>query len=363
MLIEISNKLKKAYPNAKISRFHKDLFAVLDTASNMNPEDLLERIKEPFTVLSKYEPTTQKLSASLGVVYLADIGTNNGSTVIKNAELALELAKEAGTESIHYFTKESSERRLARVKMLHELRTDFHANRLQVFYQPQYDLHSGKLIGAEALMRWRNRDGVFVPPDVFIPLAEQSKLINEMGTWVLKKALIDSVTIRSKFEGKFIMAVNVSVGQFSESDFVDTVRNTLNEVGVHANTLELEITESVASLKLSDLQAKLNILRSMGVCTALDDFGTGFSSLSYLDTLSLDKLKIDKSFVKNIHKVDTRIVDLIIMIGVRFGMQVIAEGVETIEDRDALLGMGCDQAQGYFYGKPIPLSEFMEKYL
>jgi EAL domain-containing protein (putative c-di-GMP-specific phosphodiesterase class I) len=204
-------------------------------------------------------------------------------------------------------------------------------------------------------MRWRDEKGNFIPPDRFIPIAEQSGLINGMGRWVMRSALRTLRRLCDAGWNDLRMAVNVSVVQFQSDDFVESVARAIEDTGVAPVQIELEITESVAMTSAAEVEARLDALKALGVTIAIDDFGTGFSSLSYLDRLPLDRLKIDRSFVNNIGNGEegARITEMIIGLGHKLDMTLIAEGVEDESQLRLLAALGCQEAQGYLFGKPM----------
>jgi EAL domain-containing protein (putative c-di-GMP-specific phosphodiesterase class I) len=244
--------------------------------------------------------------------------------------------------------------------MLAELHIAFDLQHLCMVYQPQIELVSGRLIGLEALMRWRRDDGQMVSPDRFIPVAEQSGLIVAMGEWALNQ----SCALMKQLIGSGLapqrMAVNVSVEQFKSPDFFDAVMNALRCTALDGSRLELEITESVAMLGSEHVKAQLNRLREQGIAIAIDDFGTGYSSLSYLEQLPLDRMKIDKAFVRQLGPHGSpRIAEMIVKLGRTLGLQVLAEGIEDRTAWDALQAMGCQEGQGYFISRPLESAKLL----
>ena len=237
---------------------------------------------------------------------------------------------------------------------------DFHRG-LKVHYQPQVDSRDGSLTGAEALLRWRRTDGGMVPPDDFIPLAEYTGLIIEIGAWVFREACEQLMYWRDEGEDKLVMAVNVSALQFRQDGFVEMIRNTLDQTGAPADRIELEITESVAMEEVDKVVEQLEALRALGVRIALDDFGCGFSSLSSLTRLPIDRLKVDRSFVAQLTDENARsgIVQTILRLAQGSGMAAIAEGVETTEQAALLQSMGCVEMQGFLFGRPMAPDEFL----
>jgi EAL domain-containing protein (putative c-di-GMP-specific phosphodiesterase class I) len=249
----------------------------------------------------------------------------------------------------------------ARVQLLQELRSAFERERLFVVYQPQMALGSRQLIGVEALLRWRTDDGQFVAPAQFIPLAESSGLIVSLGEWVLRSACRDLQRIIQHSGQPLRMAVTVSVAQFRQADFLSTLERALEESGIDPTLLELEITESVAMLDATFMIDLLNRIKGLGVSLAVDDFGTGFSSLSYLERLNVDRLKIDLSFVRQMEQSDgsKRIVETIIQLGRSLQLELIAEGIEQESQATSLTQMGCHEGQGYLFAKPLELAALL----
>ena len=271
-----------------------------------------------------------------------------------NASIALKKAKESYRGRFCLFCEEMNAQLTARLKTINELHTALDRNELFLLYQPQVDYKTQQIIGVEALVRWQKNDGTLVYPLDFIEAAEDSGLIVPIGLWILKTAIAQSLQWKS--EGYNIrMAVNVSPRQMSEDDFVDKAIGVIKELGMTPTELELEITETTAVKNTDDLIKKLTQLRHAGVQIAIDDFGTGYSSLSYLQKLPVDRLKIDGSFIRNIDtsEEDACIAEMIINMGHKLNLEVIAECVETHLHQKVLIELGCDEAQGYLYEKPI----------
>ena len=246
-----------------------------------------------------------------------------------------------------------------RLNMIRQLRNDFANNCLELWYQPQLSLTTGKVIGAEALLRWRTADGKFVSPAVFIPLAEYSGLIIEIGDWVITQACKQLKILEEDFSDLSI-SVNVSIPQFRQDNFVDNIINTMTQHGIKPNKLELEITENILMDEPQIIIDALTKLKAQGISIALDDFGTGFSSLSYLQKLPLDRLKVDRAFVTDINKEGQSVIaETIINLGQKMQLKVIAEGIEEIEQQERLIELGCDEVQGFYYAKPMPGEEFI----
>ena len=244
--------------------------------------------------------------------------------------------------------------------MIRQLRDDFGERKLQLWYQPQIDLVTQEIIGMEALLRWPSSDGGFVSPAVFVPLAEYSGLIIDIGAWVMQEAC---EKLRLLTEANFIglrMAVNVSMPQFRDPAFIDLVKKAITDNSLAPDCIELEITESIVMDEPQLVVDALHELKEFGVKVALDDFGTGFSSMSYLQQLPLDRLKVDRAFVNEISPNKSAfIAETIVTLGAKLGLRTIAEGIEKPEQANFLLKLGCDEAQGFMYAKPMPFDDLL----
>jgi EAL domain-containing protein (putative c-di-GMP-specific phosphodiesterase class I) len=253
------------------------------------------------------------------------------------------------------------EKTLWRLGMIRQLRTDFAQNRLELWYQPQLNLKTGRVVGAEALLRWRTSDGRFISPATFIPLAEYSGLIIDIGQWVLEESCRQINKLEAAGFPDVSISVNVSIPQFRRVGFVESVKKTLESYKVPTYKVELEITENILMDDPQVVIDALTKLKALGIHIALDDFGTGFSSLSYLQKLPLDRLKVDRSFINDITENSKAVIaDTIIELGKKMGLKVIAEGIEEKYQQDYLLAIGCDDVQGFYYAKPLPEKEFLE---
>lgn len=231
---------------------------------------------------------------------------------------------------------------------------------LVAHYQPQFNMDAG-LFGAELLVRWQHPTMGMVSPDRFIPVAEDIGVIVDIGRWVLETACLQlKAWEREPALSHLVIAVNVSAKDFRQEGYVDVVRQVLERTGARAQQIKIELTESVLAVDVDDVVAKMLRLKALGLSFSLDDFGTGFSSLSYLQRMPLDQLKIDKSFVRDVttNTNDASIVRAVIALGQGLGISVIAEGVETPAQRDFLSSHGCEHFQGYLYGRPLPVEDF-----
>ena len=369
ILRAVGKRLTASLPeSAVIARTGEDEFSIMYplTDSDENQRGFAEKIQqairaEPFKVFNE----SFQIRSSIGVSLFPDDAIDPDQ-VLKNADIALNRAKEDGRDCIREYLEDFDKAVQARFLMLRDLRDAMEKDQLSLYLQPQLDLKSGKVIGAEALLRWFKPDsskdgGRMVSPVEFIPVAEQSGLIVPIGEWVLKTACKKAKTLFD--EGHPVrIAVNVSGVQFQQSDLVGLTRSVLEETGLRPDLLELEVTESAFMDDIQHTIQTLKDLNALGVELAIDDFGTGYSSLSYLRQFPIDRLKIDQSFIRNAltNNDDMAIARTIIGLGRSLNLKVIAEGVETREHEAFLLAEGCDEVQGYRYSKPVPFEQFRD---
>jgi diguanylate cyclase (GGDEF)-like protein len=298
-------------------------------------------------------------SACIGIILFQD-SHDSADELLKRSDLAMHRAKEQGRNSVCFFDPAMETRLAARAGLQSDLRRAVLQQEFELHYQPQLD-RNGFVIGAEALLRWPHPTRGMVPPNEFIPLAEEAALIIDLGYWVLQTACAELAEWhRCPGLERLNLAVNVSMRQFLDPQFVGLVEKVLRETGADSNRLKLEITESFVMEKTADTIAKMTQLRAFGVGFSMDDFGTGYSSLSQLKRLPLDQLKIDQSFVHDVLKdvTDASIVRTIIALSRTLNLSVIAEGVETQGQRDFLEKEGCYAYQGYLYSPALPAPEF-----
>ena len=343
-------------PAAYIARLSGDAFAVVGQREAVTAEAIGRCFAEPFSLMG----IRQSVSASAGIVFL-NAGFRPGAEYVQDAYLALKRAKAAGLAQIVTYTADLANEVRSRARLLDDLRRAFEGHRLHLVYQPQIDLATSRVIGAETLLRWRLPDGTMIPPDRFIPLAEQSGLIIDIGHWLLREAMLALHRLRAAGAPNLRMAVNVSPIELRRPDFADSVLQILSETATPADALELEITESVAVGGLAAAIETLAALRASGITVAIDDFGTGYSSLSYLERLPADRLKIDRSFVQGLERGQgaARIPRTIIALGRELGLRVIAEGVENESVALAVRALGCHEAQGYHFARPMIEADFV----
>ncbi|RVT86437.1 putative bifunctional diguanylate cyclase/phosphodiesterase [Inhella crocodyli] len=343
---------------SEMARISADTFGVMGPEALVDAERISEAFTEPFVVSGE----RLQLSATTGLVRLID-SSSLGSELLLDAHIALKRAKQMQRGTAQYFSAEMGVDARERFKLLKGLRASFEARRLFVVYQPQVDLATRQAIAVEALLRWRTEDGQFVPPDQFIPLAEQSGLIVAIGEFVLRTSCHQIKRLRDLGHAQLRMAVNISMAQFRHPRFISTLQAALRDAELEGNALELEITESMAMDDLDMVLHMLAEIRATGATVAIDDFGTGFSSLSQLRQLQVERLKIDRTFVnESSTAAGSTIAGMVVNLGHTLGMRVIAEGIETEEQAQQLLALGCQEGQGYLFARPMP-SELLEGWL
>ena len=302
------------------------------------------------------------VTSSLGISVFPDNGADP-ETLVKNADAAMYCAKDKGRNSFQFFTQDMNERAMERLTLENSLRLALERGELSLVYQPQVDLASGRIIGAEALLRWRHPELGQVPPKKFIPIAENSGLILPFGEWVLKTACAQARQWQDQGLPALPVAVNVSAVQFRQERFLEMVRKALDQTGLAPQYLELELTESLLLSNADLTKSVLRELEGMGLRLSIDDFGTGYSSLGYLRHFPFYKLKIDRCFIQNIPAGtdNAAITSAIINMARSLNLKVLAEGVETEEQLFFLRERRCDEVQGYYFSRPLPAEEFAEK--
>mgnify|MGYP001267342866 CR=1 FL=1 len=346
-----------------VARLGGDEFAIMIESLDGEPERVLRnlerraiRVIDILARPSMLDGEEIYITASIGISLL-DRDLLHPEDAIKHAETAMYQAKESGGNTYRFYDPEMQIRLENRVALENALRQSIDQQQLQLHYQIQVD-EADRVTGLEALLRWAHPEWGLMPPAQFIPLAEESGLIVPIGHWTLETACRQLASWRSNSgRRELTIAVNVSARQFRQADFVDQVRATLNKTGADPRRLKLELTESTILEDIETAIARMHELRALGISFSMDDFGTGYSSLQYLKRLPLDQIKIDQSFVRDIlsDSNDLVIVQTIIVMGHALGLQVIAEGVESREQRDLLLANECRAFQGYLFGKPKPL--------
>lgn len=343
-----------------VSRLGSDLFAVrvgngIDLPGiEITCTDLLVLLSKPYFI----EGHTLFLTACAGAS-LYPLQADTAHALLLNAEAALHHSKSNGPGSQCLFDVAMSQQVVRRLQIHNALHSALELGELQVYYQPQVGVEDGNLVGFEALIRWKHPVLGWVSPSEFIPIAEESGLIVRIGEWVMRTAASQAALWLAKGFSHFRMAVNLSVRQFVAGNLPELVRSVLMETGLPTGVLELEVTESLALESVASTLSTLHACKALGVKLAMDDFGTGYSSLAYLKRYPLDCLKIDQTFVRNITQDvgDAAITRAIVAMAHSFGMSVIAEGVETMEQLNFLRTLGCEEFQGYLFSKPVPADQ------
>ncbi|MGZ4030766.1 MAG: bifunctional diguanylate cyclase/phosphodiesterase [Tumebacillaceae bacterium] len=361
-LQQVAIRLADCLPDGgTISRHGGDEFTLIlpHVGEMREAEEVAERIIE--TMTDPYHLLGHELfsSISIGISMYPSDG-DDLDTLIKNADMAMFLAKEQGGNNFKIYNTKLNESAHERMVLETKLRKAVERGELQLNYQPKLDLATNRITGMETLVRWNNPDLGFISPGVFIPVAEETGLIVEIGEWVLRTACAQNKAWQDAGYAPLRVAVNLSARQFVNHDLVQTVRNVLQETGLDPNWLELEITESILMQNTEEIIATLHVFKQMGIQIAIDDFGTGYSSLSYLKRFPIDSLKIDQSFVRDITDDlnDAEIATAIISLGHSLNLKVIAEGVETTAQQNFLVGKLCDEMQGYLFSRPLTTGDF-----
>ncbi len=362
LLEVVAHKLQSRLREGDIvTRLGGDEFAViLENIAHENDvariaKELLHSISTPCKLSNSLEI---HIDSSAGIA-LAPKNGNSVEELLQHADSALYQAKNDGHALYRYYTDKMTLTALKRIQYENRLRNALKNNELEVYYQPQVHIQSGKIVGAEALLRWNDPNEGIIPPDIFIPIAEESGLIHEIGKWVLEETCKQGKKWLDE-NHRLTLAVNVSANQVKYQNLPKIVSEALDKSGFSADKLELEITESSIMQREEDAVTMLHALRAKGIRLAIDDFGTGYSSLAYLKRFPIDVLKIDKSFIDDIpyEKDGIAIVTAIIEMGKALGYEVLAEGTEYIEQIEFLKEKGCNMYQGYFKSKPLRVAEF-----
>jgi diguanylate cyclase (GGDEF)-like protein/PAS domain S-box-containing protein len=303
------------------------------------------------------------IDGSIGISIYPEDG-EDAETLIKNADTAMYHAKESGRNNFQFFKTEMNLRAVERQSLEGNLRRAIEREEFLLHYQPKVNLTTGEITGVEALIRWHQPERGLVAPSQFVPIAEDSGLIVQIGRWVLREACRQARAWQDAGLPRLSVAVNVSAVEFREKGFVESVRTILAEAGLQARYLELELTEGVLMEHAEATTCVLQELKAMGLCLAVDDFGMGFSSLSYLTKFPIDALKIDQSFVRQVTATpnETSVVTAIISMGQSLRLRIIAEGVETREEMEFLQAHRCDEAQGFYFSRPM-LPDMLAKFL
>ncbi|RCK30711.1 diguanylate cyclase [Thalassospira lucentensis MCCC 1A00383 = DSM 14000] len=363
MIQEMGQRLSRIIRDSDTAaRLGGDEFAIIQT-DVQNIEDtivlaqrIIDELCQPFDCRGIRLHST----ASVGITLFPEDG-ENPEQLVKNADMAMYAAKAEGRNNYRFFLPSMHERVKERKTIEEDLRNALEHDQLELYYQPKIDCRTERVVGAEALVRWHHPDRGLIMPGEFISVAEECGLINRLGAWVLEKACKQTQIWRDTTLPGLRIAVNLSPAQFQDAELVSSVTRIVKDTAMPEGTLELEITESILMNNPEKAVSTLKELKALGVMIAIDDFGTGYSSLNYLKRFPVSSIKIDQSFVNDIHvDVDDKaIVDAVIGLGHSLNLEVVAEGVEEVEQLNYLREKGCDFIQGYLYSKPLPADTFV----
>ncbi|WP_447892123.1 putative bifunctional diguanylate cyclase/phosphodiesterase [Pseudomonas marginalis] len=364
VLQQVSQSLVAAVRESdSVFRYGSDEFVILlnDVQHPQQTQHIAQKVLQAISVTRHVAGHDLSVTASLGI----SIYPNDSSTaveLIKHAETAMHTTKERGPDDLSFYTEDMNLRARHQQNLESAIRQALEHNEFALHYQPKLDLKTGRILGAEALIRWFQPRSGWVHPADFIPVAEDSGLIVPLTQWVLRHACEQAQAWRTMGLAPLRISVNISAIDFRQREFVDNLAAILKQTGLPPNQLELEITESVLMQNVDETVDILNRIKAMGVRLALDDFGTGYSSLSYLRRFPIDVLKIDQSFVRGLHEnsQDAQLISAIIGMGKSLELNIIAEGVETVEQLNFLRAQHCEEGQGFLFSKAVPAKDFAQ---
>lgn len=367
VLLMVATRLKKIFRNGElISRVGGDEFTLIaeDVQSQSNAALIAQRILQELSAPFQIEDNEIEVQCSIGICLFPHQNANT-TQLIKQADTAMYAAKAGGKNNFQLFDSDFTKETTRLFVIEKHLRSAIRNKELSLNYQPQYDMQTGSVIGAEVLLRWNSKELGPISPAVFIPICETMGLIEQVGYWVLDN-VCQQISVWKKFSSTpCIMSVNASRLQLEKPDFVKNVVACLDKHKIAGSQIEIEVTENAFTSSERVMIKNLDALRKIGCKIAIDDFGTGYSSLSNLQTLPLDRLKIDSSFVEKIEydQNAVTIASAVVSLSKSLGLEIIAEGVETKEQARELMKMGCIQAQGYYYGRPVEAALFNSQHL
>ncbi|RKD27136.1 PAS domain S-box protein [Ammoniphilus oxalaticus] len=365
VLTEVGKRIKQSIrSNDLLARMGGDEFTVMLTniTDMKEAEQVAKRILDSFQKPIKIGKKKHTITCSLGISFFPSDG-KSAEELIKRADMALYAVKDQGRNGYLFFDSEMEQRSLERILLEYELKKAIELEQFYMDYQPKVDLSTGCLVGMEALVRWKHPELGRIAPNKFIPVAEDTGLIVPLGEWIMRRGCEQAVEWQRAGYPPVKLSINLSVRQLFEPDLLPQIKAVLKDTGLEPQWLEFEVTESVFA-DLEDASIILQQIRALGIHISMDDFGTGYSSFSYLQHLPIDTLKIDPSFVRDIHlkKESQAIVKGILSIAETLNLNVIAEGIETIEQLTVLSEDGCSQGQGYLFSRPLSSQQF-ENYL
>jgi diguanylate cyclase (GGDEF)-like protein/PAS domain S-box-containing protein len=364
LLSEVATRLQQCLRQCDtISRQGGDEFAILlpDLTSSDDATRVAQRMLDAMIQPLRLDGRELNITCSIGISLYPRDGRTSES-LLKNADIALYRAKDMGRNNYQFYLSGGTMLSRERLNLETDLRHAMNRRQLELYYQPKWDFRTDAITGAEALIRWNHPDLGLVSPVRFIPIAEESGLVLPMGEWILRAAVSEIGQLHKEGFPGLRIAVNLSGRQFRQTDLKDRVREALTTSGFDPACLELELTEGILMHNNEENMAVLHAFKAMGVRIAIDDFGTGYSSLSYLQQFPVNVLKIDRAFVIDLpeNTSSAAIVDAIVTLAHGLELEVVAEGVETPQQQAFLQAHGCDEGQGYYFGRPMPLAEFRE---
>lgn len=364
LLKNISSIIRKTLrPSDFIARVGGDEFVIIiqEYKSYIELSNIIQRIQDHLSQTWLIQTHPINIGCSIGIAFFPKDGEDIVS-LMKNADIAMYEAKKLGRNQYHFFTEELNEAVQKVITLDKQMRQALIDNEYMLYYQPKVDLSNGKILGVEALIRWKNKENGFISPNEFIPLAEENGFIKELGIWIVDEALNQYVKWRN-LGIDISIAINISAKQFLDKDFEIKFIEKLEEKEINPSKINLEITEYILMDKSDYVQDILKILHNYGIKISLDDFGTGYSSLSYLKKFPIDYLKIDKAFLDDYESSSGKIfLETIVKMGQMLKMKVIAEGVEKQEQIDYLKSISCNEYQGYYFSKPLSSKDFEALY-
>ncbi|MEE4202737.1 MAG: EAL domain-containing protein [Halieaceae bacterium] len=365
LLCQVANRLKdRVRATDTVARLGGDEFVILAEGIKQSDDlavvatDIIEHINQPFQLAS----TEAFIGTSVGIAVYPD-DADSAEALLTYADTAMYRAKEKGRNTYAFYTDSITREADRKLQIANQLRRALARDELVLHFQPQIDLNSGAIVGAEALIRWQHPDEGLLTPSAFVSIAEERGLIHEISRWVISRGCQQLGQWQSQ-GFQLTVALNVSARDFSYDDFTDDIASIIELSDVDPGGLELELTESGIMENADSVLEALNEIRDMGINLSVDDFGTGYSSFSYLKYLPINKLKIDRSFIHDLESDsgDATIVSAVIDVGKNFGLRVVAEGVESAVQEQLLQNLGCDLAQGYHFSRPLPANEFIDLY-
>lgn len=371
MVAEVGNRLRTMMRDIDlVARLDGDEFVVIqkDVLDTASAEEVAKRIMTVATAPYEYRGFTLKAAVSVGIscfpedVHVSQDEEMLGEEIVNNAAVALQEAKSNGKNQYQLFNEKMRLRLTARIRLEEDLKMALQDHQFEVYYQPKINIHTRQCTGAEALVRWRHPVNGFVSPEAFVPVAEETGLIIELGEWILRTACNKTRELQQLGYTGLNVAVNISAVQFTDGNLLPMVSKALNESKLDPGLLELEITESAVMHDPEEVIRSLHELSKHGMKLAIDDFGTGYSSLAYLKRFPVNTLKIDRAFITDISSDndDVAIVEAVLGLGKHFNMKVVAEGVEDEEQLNFLKSQGCDIAQGYYISKPLSSEQYTQ---